>query len=827
MNPKYLFYLKGKSTNLLCPYTLTDAGTNLVESDYCDVEGNATYSLRNSSGNTLTIRGYKFYTKNKKYISGGDTTATTIPAPSNARYVKVKFSPLTDNNNIGLFKETFESFERWDTGRVNPMYKELTIDYEKESNQMFFRRKINGKLKFIRKDYDYLMTKDIWYEFQLQIFKEETNWVKYWEGKFFYTDCEFDADNKIISVTPQVVDEYSFILDNYEQELDLIQLAPPITQCRYDKRPIMQIYGAGASSIACLQRGEWWEQDAVPEDDDTKLQDNMGFERLKNYRIITLSGATGTFLPINNVYMGTFEDNAQHTDFGYFGKTKENENNGYILSLNIEQIQGSQPIAYNFNYILTNVQTAAVVASYQAQAVSIFYEPETITLTGTAGSITANFKILKIYGRFLSDVPSFYYGGGTSTGVELNSDDVAYTKNYKYAYRTYVANFKNYVNVYRWFVEEPTEWGKYDDWYYKQPQNTDIPVSRSLWAETAIWFNKDAWTLEVPTTVEGLMSKENTLRDSYRLADAINAVLKQISGYTFGVTRANSEYLFYNKTIYNPSNPIPACLVDLFITPKSNILNSGYDIPAQKAPVTLKLLMDALKNMFECYWFIDNGKFRIEQIYFFRNGGNYDGSTTIGRDLTEEIVPRNGKHWSFGQNKYYFDKPDMISQFTFGWDDDVSRTFNGYPIISDTDWDNKGTTEEISVGQITTDIDFMLTNPESCSLDGYAMLGCESGKVKYYTDGNVKIQNYYLSFEYLQRHDYYWQMPAARYRINGVLFEPYPAKLKMQDVSFPALVDPDILKLVKTGIGSGQIQKLSINLASRNAKATLCYDTTE
>ena len=704
------------------------------------------------------------------------------------------------------------------------MYKDLTIEYEKESNQMFFRRKLNGKLKFIRKDYDYLMTKDIWYEFQLQIFKKETDWEKYWEGKFFYTDCEFDADNKIVSVTPTVIDEYSSILDNYEQELDLIQLAPPITQCRYDKRPIMQIYGAGASSIACLQRGEWWEQDAAPEDDDTKLQNNMGFERLKNYRIITLSGATGAYADINNVYMGTFEDNAQYGAYEYNGIDKENQANGYKLKLTKTVIQQQQTL-YTYQYDVIKISSGVIVASVIISPEPATYEPETLTLTGTAGTITANFKILKIYGRFLSDVPSFYYGGGTSTGVELNPDDVAYTKNYKYAYRTYVSNFKNYVNVYRWFADEPTEWGKFDDWYYKQPQNTDIPVSRSSWAETAIWFNKDAWALEVPTTVEGLMSKENTLRDSYKLADAINAALKQISGYTFGETRANSEYLFYNKTIYNPSNPIPACLVGLFITPKSNILNSGYDIPAQKAPITLKILMDALKNMFECYWFIDNGKFRIEQIYYFRNGGNYDGSTTIGRDLTKEIVPRNGKSWSFGQNKYYYDKPDMVSQLTFRWDDDVSRTFNGYPIISDTDWDNKGTTEEISVGKITTDIDFMLTNPESCSLDGYAMLGCEGGKVKYYTDGNVKVQNYYLSFEYLQRHDYFWQMPASRYRINGVLFEPYPAKLKMQDVYFPALVDPDILKLVKTGIGSGQIQKLSINLESRNAKTTLRYDT--
>jgi len=39
------------------------------------------------------------------------------------------------------------------------------------------------------------------------------------------------------------------------------------------------------------------------------------------------------------------------------------------------------------------------------------------------------------------------------------------------------------------------------------------------------------------------------------------------------------------------------------------------------------------------------------------------------------------------------------------------------------------------------------------------------------------------------------------------------------------LYDPDMVKLIKTQLGNGTIQKISINLSSRNAKATLKYDT--
>lgn len=50
-------------------------------------------------------------------------------------------------------------------------------------------------------------------------------------------------------------------------------------------------------------------------------------------------------------------------------------------------------------------------------------------------------------------------------------------------------------------------------------------------------------------------------------------------------------------------------------------------------------------------------------------------------------------------------------------------------------------------------------------------------------------------------------------------------KLKTQIIKFPMLYDPDLSKLIKTRLGNGTIQKITINLSSRNANATLKYDT--
>jgi hypothetical protein len=50
-------------------------------------------------------------------------------------------------------------------------------------------------------------------------------------------------------------------------------------------------------------------------------------------------------------------------------------------------------------------------------------------------------------------------------------------------------------------------------------------------------------------------------------------------------------------------------------------------------------------------------------------------------------------------------------------------------------------------------------------------------------------------------------------------------KLKTQGIRFPLLYDINLNQLIRTTLGDGTIDKLSINLSSRSANATLKYDT--
>ena len=71
-----------------------------------------------------------------------------------------------------------------------------------------------------------------------------------------------------------------------------------------------------------------------------------------------------------------------------------------------------------------------------------------------------------------------------------------------------------------------------------------------------------------------------------------------------------------------------------------------------------------------------------------------------------------------------------------------------------------------------------------------------------------------------------FDMPAWNVAINGVQqIVQGIKKLKTQTIKFPVLTEPNLTNLIKTELGNGTIQKMSVNLSSRNANTTLKYDT--
>lgn len=700
---------------------------------------------------------------------------------------------------------------------VNPVYKDLSKEYTKENGQRFFRAKLSGKLTFVRQDYKKISEAyfDSTFLFRIE-YKQGGSWAEYWRGTFYKTDCEFDSDSETCIVTPTVQDEYSKILAGYENEMDLIQLAPEMARINYWKRPVFQFYIEGANTIGCFQMGVYWEQEATPTSGYTTLHDTYKFGRLRQMRILEIDDAPVEAM--KGVYIGYTDNDFAGTCYGY---DRDGYENGYRIV--IERVQYDVGVYSDWVTLYDSEDNALYFAEFS----SLPYDFTLDEVGGGSTTVSGTATSKAVWGRLVNDV-----GPATDPQNYLLPDpDITDTTGYKYGERLGVSGggqygFEGFVVFAYHFQDEPNQYGQFyengvSQGYYGKLRSSSVdskyfePISRNSWDKVSCWMDNSKWSLI--NLANNYRCKPIVLKDAYSFASAIDVVVKAIdSSLDFQLT---DSYSYLMTTLLGQK---------LYITPKSNILKSEYDQPAYQAPVTLKTLMDAMRDMFNAYWFIEDGKFKIERVDYFANGRSYSDSPSVGIDLTAEIVTRNGKNWAYCSSKWKYEKSTMPERYEFGWMDDATAYFNGKPLVMLSNFVSKGQKESITVKNISTDINLMLLAASSFSQDGFAMLSVNNQMqvINYNISQGYFIQNGMLSFTYLEKNYLNYDLPCWYYKEGddgGSEYAQSIKKTRVQDVTFPTLADPDLFELIKTNVGNGEIQKMSINLSSRSAKVTLAY----
>ena len=717
--------------------------------------------------------------------------------------------------------------ENFEQREVHPTYKnDLSKEYELESNQQFFRQKLSGKLAFIRDDYDFLNQQNFNTEFIL-LLQESTDggktWSDFYRGKFMKTDCTWDDDNKKCEVNPNVYDEYNDVIAGLDKEYNLIKLSPEIKRLTIQKRPLIQVYLPGESVISCFLGGTYWEQDVVePTEDEEFLVNKCYFANTKPYQQILVKESPYNDLT-NQVYVGSTKD-------GYTGSTKyrleyfelkeskvdPDDNSDYFVMTNGLRLYNGATKGWEYS------QSENVYHTYNPQFKLLPKEATLKAISPETKDVNVEIQSTGLYMRYLLDAEVVQ---GMETYKIPIDDLVENNRNYKrcigYAFDVIVAS-DNYST-------SPTEYGvRPDGTYYMPPYSYSgdkfYPVARSTWDYASYWF----YFSYLDTILEESARTEFELRDTYPIQSVIKVLLQQFSDIKHEGTSEYSQFL------YSDYNPITYQNFHVLISPKSNILNSNYDQPAMKAQTTLNTILNMLRDVYKCFWFIEDGKLKIEHISYFRNGGTYTGSPIIGADLTKLENPRNAKKWGFLTSNYEFDKADMPERFQFAWMDDVTEGFEGYPIEVNSKYVSPGRIEDINVTGFTTDVDYMMLNPGAISQDGFALFAAVYRNGRYElpiiernVDGaNLRLQNGYLSWITLQPNYYIFDLPAKKVIINKEYYEAYETSRKRkQKVKYPTLESIDTKTLVKTYIGNGQVEKISINLSSRINEVTLKYDT--
>lgn len=784
--------------------------------------------------NFTTQSGGAFYDSNKKIIGGWGSdpsaTNTEFDIPSNAAYIRFNvIKAHYANGTAWLRLGTLDAPNVLQGQTVHPIYKDdLAKEYELETNQRFYRAKLSGKITFVRDDYDYINRQSFDNEFLYCIEKSDDGgrtWFQYFQGKFMKTDCTFTDYDKKVVVQPDAIDDYNDVLAGLEKEYNLITLAPTIQRITINKRPLIQIYVPGDSVVSCFLGGTNWEQDANATTDQNALVQTYHFALCNILKEIQIT-SNGSPAVISGLYTGRMATGASADVFE--GKLYPELNVNYYIYISQQRIKGGVP----FGIAVVEIRKQSddtVMFRYQKITQKPFdtleFDLTAVEGSGATGTMHADMKSYNIYARYLCDVEKI----DDLNTYPLPADDIVdNNRNYRRAigYAIDVAFISNN------FSDTPTEWGLADNGKYFVPPysiygQTFYPIARSTWRYASLWFGFYLmdWILEEKAR------KAYTLRDAFPVASCISVLLNQIAP---GITHAATAE--YSQFLYSGNNPISGLNFRLLVSQKTNIINGEYQQPAQKAPTTLQQFTNMLRDCFKCYWFIEDGKFKIEHIQYFRNGGSYSGGAILSHDLTKELNLRNGKPWAFNTSEYSFDKVDLPERYQFEWMDDVTAAFEGLPIQVISKYVTPGKVEEINISDFTSDVDMMLLNPGNMSSDGFALFAAvppTSGSqwILPFTKQTVNgveyiLQNGYLAFINLQSPYWLYDLPARRVSINGSeVYANGIERKKKQTFSFPANDDPNPMQLIKTYIGNGQVDKLSVNLCSRNIKATLKYDT--
>ena len=593
--------------------------------------------------------------------------------------------------------------------KVNPHYKDLSKKYAKESGQEFFRISLDGKINLFGQDYELIANSGL--EDQLIFIIDKYNrisgkWIEYYKGEFNKTDCKLDYDKKKCELKTTAIDDYSEVMNKYENTYDLIKLAPEITRIDLHKRSLMQVYVRGANSITNFFGGTYWEDDvnsAIDSHDDLINKYYFSYIKAGNEFYVRGAGISG----VNGVYAGTN---------GYWSCW-----NGYTCYMGTDT-----PLTKAYIYIKRNNDGTVLYQSVKqwmfTNAGNCYIGRENIEMVNVSNpsdkfTIESPF-VYHIYRRLLCDVDTVKDSEGVKNTYDLPPDDfVTDNRNYKKCIGLRDGLFFCTSRA----VDEPTKYGlnDYNQYFTNRfiPSSTGIgralPISKSSWANASLWYVYDSYY----EYFEEMLRKQYTLKDSYSIGAAIKAILKKIDP-----TISHEPTVEYSQFLYGNDNPLGLAKFYVYITQKTNILKGNYDRPAQKAETSLEELMKMLRDCFRCYWYIENNKFKIEHIYFFMNGGSYSSQSSYQLDFTALTNQFNKKLSSYFQSEVEFEKSDLNQRYEFGWMDDVTDLFGGVAIDVKSQYIQKDKTEEINIGQFSSDVDFMLFNPSNFSDDGFALL---------------------------------------------------------------------------------------------------------
>lgn len=816
------------------------SGNNAVSSTIAITDGQFIFTkLAGTSNFTLY-----FYGENSAYIGmqSSDIQQCLVIPPAGTKFFKavVSKSHYAYNTLVSNREHVIYIVDS-----ISPIYESLKKKYAKETGQQFFRETLEGSIVLFRDDYEYVRNSDLETVFIFIITKympAAEGYKIYFQGIFTKTDCVFDTSKKTCKPKISPLDDYTEFLATYENTYNLIGLTPRITRVSASLRPVIQSYIRGGSTISYFFAGTYTEQDVIEViDDPAELKSTYHFTYIQSTSEMTVYGLDDE--SANGAYAGGGAEAIWTNKNGYYitAKRIETADSGrYRVYLHL-YTPGANTLSY-YAILLDSEWSNIYHSSGEETGYYFTAGMDQIALfkageTSTNGYIDT-FIEYHVYQRLLTNRITI----NDIDTYEIGASDMAVNNvNYKRCVGLTGGNYYHKTNV----SKEPTIFGIRDDGLYftnafitlSQGQWRPLPVCRSTWGNSSVWYAFDERTYPA---LDASARSELIIKDTYLIQDVIQAFLSKVSA---GIR--HEGIAGYSRFLYDTNTPFgDMSRFYVSITPKSNVLKGNYDQPAQKAEVSLKDILDMLRQCFNCYWFISSGQLHIEHLSWFYNGGSYSTEPGLLFNLTNIYDQFNNKKPEYFQSELSYDRNLLAKRYEFGWMDNSTELFDGVTIDVKSNYVPQDKTEDIMPLMFSADIDYMLAYPENFSDDGFALLLCNrvtsSGLSTYslpiitmsgiYGEDNLpfssQVQNGYASWIYLSR--FYMRLaPAQSAVINrlgpGLQFANSIMPCMEQNLRIITAEDPAIYGLVRTSHGDGIISEIEVDLDSRATEITLLY----
>lgn len=730
-----------------------------------------------------------------------------------------------------------------------PYYSKLKITHERESGQVFFRKKISTDAKFLGQDYDILKGAGIGTQFIFKIDKQASDgfYSEAYCGTFSKANCKFDVYKKQCTAEYDTLDVYTELLNNWENEYNIIGLAPAITKVNASLNPVIQSYIRGSSTIAYFFAGTYQEADVLDViDDPTELTDTYHFAFVKVGNEINITGLTGDNADGNGAYVGGGESNTWSNKNGWYLQAFRHAYDQdwaifWLYNASGDKVAGCAYDYYgNVNHTTGDEQGWYIEpGSHTAYLYSDFEEG-----TGTGETHTgtlSTFIVYPIYQRVLTNLTSI----DNKPTYEIGASDMAVSNiNYKRCIGLLGGNYFFSTKV----SDEPTMFGINDYSEYfdnkfippSQGQWRPLPVCRSAWGNGSVWyaFNQNSIAADYwPTLVEAWKSPF-IIKDAYALWDVIAVLLEKTAGYL--IHNAQDSYILYG-------NVTDGALSDLaetypILAPKTNVLKASYDQPAQKAETSLKAILDNVATMFNCYWDISNtNELRIESKYWFENNRSYAASTIEPVDITTLTDRFNLKKIEYFQGEIEYSTDDLVKRYEMSLADKSTELFDLVSMEAQSNYVKADSKQDLTPNGWATDIDLMLAIPDSFGEDGFALMMCKLSGVRNYSVPEVSysgivsdddiafqayMQNGYASWIYLTRY-YLLYAAVQQYSINKLQASQYAKhilKSMEHKLRMPVVENIEPLSLVETEQGVGVVVGIERDLVANIDELTIAYE---